>query len=149
MPERHLLEPKTSQLIEVKLIEARDEFGVVHTDLTLPKDGYVQLEAKGPNGVGDSQITACLSCSNYGAVVSTTAGHEGTVAGATASTVTATRTCVKPTRPHSQKRLGSKTPMSRPTIARLNRCLKLPRPPLRHRNKLRARARTSLRNRRR
>ncbi|WP_412763310.1 PRTRC system ParB family protein (plasmid) [Pseudomonas aeruginosa] len=72
---------KTSQLIEVKLIEARDEFGVVHTDLTLPKDGYVQLEAKGPNGVGDSQITACLSCSNYGAVVSTTAGHEGTVAG--------------------------------------------------------------------
>lgn len=72
---------KASALIQVKIIEAQEEFGVVHTDLTLPKDGYVRLEAKGPSGVGEQQVSACLSCANYGAVVSTVAGQEGAVSG--------------------------------------------------------------------
>ncbi|HHH9441212.1 TPA: PRTRC system ParB family protein [Pseudomonas aeruginosa] len=72
---------KTSDLIDVKLIEAKSDFGVVHTDLTLPKDGYVRLESKGPSGVGETQLSACLSCEKYGAVVSTSAGHEGAVVG--------------------------------------------------------------------
>jgi PRTRC genetic system ParB family protein len=72
---------KTGDLIEVKLIEAKADYGVVHTDLTLPKDGYVRLEAKGATGVGEHQLGACLSCEKYGAVVSTSAGQEGAVSG--------------------------------------------------------------------
>ncbi|MCY1516415.1 PRTRC system ParB family protein [compost metagenome] len=72
---------KTAQLIEVKLIEAQQEFGVAHTDLTLPVDGYLRLRAKGEGGVGESQLAACVPCANYGAVVSTTAGQEGAITG--------------------------------------------------------------------
>lgn len=74
-------EAKTSQLIEVRTIEAQAEYGVVHTDANLPTGGYVLLEETGKNGVGAAQITACLSCKNYGAVVSTKAGLEGHTVG--------------------------------------------------------------------
>lgn len=74
-------ENKTQQLIEVRLIEAKKEFGLVHTDLTLPTEGYVLLSASGPTGVGAGQINACVSCPRYGAVVSTTKGQEGNVLG--------------------------------------------------------------------
>ncbi|MEE6438332.1 MULTISPECIES: PRTRC system ParB family protein [Pseudomonas] len=72
---------KTSSLIEVKLIEAKQEYGVVHTDLTLPDGGYVLLEDKGQNGVGVQQFSACTACENYGAVVSTKPGQEGRIVG--------------------------------------------------------------------
>lgn len=72
---------KTSSLIEVKLIEAKQDFGVAHTDLTLPKDGYTKLVARGVEGIGEDQMSACTSCDSYGAVVSTTAGREGDVIG--------------------------------------------------------------------
>lgn len=72
---------KTAALIEVKLVEAQQEFGVAHTDLTLPQDGFVRLESKGATGIGEAQMTACVTCSNYGAVVSTAAGREGDVTG--------------------------------------------------------------------
>ncbi|MBG6289824.1 PRTRC system ParB family protein [Pseudomonas nitroreducens] len=72
---------KTAALIEVKLIDAQQEFGVAHTDKTLPQDGYIRLEAKGSTGVGETQLAACVTCANYGAVVSTTAGREGEVVG--------------------------------------------------------------------
>lgn len=74
-------EQKTTNLIEVKLIEAKQDFGVVHTDLTLPEGGYVLLEDKGQNGVGVSQFSACTSCESYGAVVSTKPGQEGRIVG--------------------------------------------------------------------
>lgn len=72
---------KSAQLIEVKLVEAKEEFGVVHTDITLPKDGYVVIQPRGAEGIGEAQQAACLSCSSYGAVVSTSAGNEGQVRG--------------------------------------------------------------------
>jgi ParB family transcriptional regulator, chromosome partitioning protein len=72
---------KASALIEVKLIEAKEEFGVVHTDLNLPPNAYVTLHARGESGVGDEQFSACTACANYGAVVSTVVGNEGTVQG--------------------------------------------------------------------
>jgi ParB family chromosome partitioning protein len=74
-------EQKTSQLIEVRKIEAEKEFGMVHTDMTLPEDGYVLLEESGINGVGTDQFAACTSCTTYGAVVSTRAGQEGRIIG--------------------------------------------------------------------
>lgn len=74
-------EEKTSSLIKVKLIEAEQEYGIVHTDLTLPDNGYVLLEDKGPNGVGINQFTACTACKSYGAVVSTKPGNEGHIIG--------------------------------------------------------------------
>lgn len=74
-------EQKTANLIEVKLIEAQQDYGVVHTDMTLPTDGYVLLEERGPNGVGATQFSACTACANYGAVVSTKQGNEGTIVG--------------------------------------------------------------------
>lgn len=72
---------KTAKLIEVKLIEAKSEYGVAHTDLTLPQDGYVKLVARGEEGVGAEQLAACASCDSHGAVVTTTAGREGDVVG--------------------------------------------------------------------
>jgi len=72
---------KTAKLIEVKLIEAKYEYGVAHTDLTLPQDGYVKLVARGEGGVGAEQLAACASCDSHGAVVTTTAGREGEVVG--------------------------------------------------------------------
>jgi PRTRC genetic system ParB family protein len=72
---------KTSSLIKVKLIEAEKEYGVVHTDLTLPDNGYVLLEDKGSNGVGINQFSACTACKSYGAVVSTKPGNEGRIIG--------------------------------------------------------------------
>ena len=72
---------KTEELIQVKLIEAQADYGLVHTDLTLPADGFVQLAANGTAGVGTAQMNACLSCPRYGAVVSTSQGREGDVAG--------------------------------------------------------------------
>lgn len=74
-------EEKTSSLIKVKLIEAEQEYGIVHTDLTLPDNGYVLLEDKGPNGVAINQFTACTACKSYGAVVSTKPGNEGHIIG--------------------------------------------------------------------
>lgn len=74
-------ENKTAQLIEVRLIEAKQDYGTVHTDMTLPTNGYVLLNASGPEGVGSTQMTACMSCTNYGAVVSTMSGNEGSVVG--------------------------------------------------------------------
>lgn len=72
---------KTEELIQVKLIEAEADYGLVHTDLTLPADGFVLLAANGPAGVGTAQMNACMSCPRYGAVVSTSQGREGDVAG--------------------------------------------------------------------
>lgn len=72
---------KTEALIQVRIIEAQADYGVVHTDATLPKDGYVLLEESGKNGIGGAQINACLSCKNYGAVVSTMSGKEGHTVG--------------------------------------------------------------------
>lgn len=74
-------ESKTQNLIKVKLLEAEQDYGVVHTDLTLPENGYVLLEDKGQNGVGVSQFSACTSCASYGAVVSTKSGSEGRIVG--------------------------------------------------------------------
>lgn len=70
---------KASALIEVKLIDAQKEYGVVHTDLTLPAGAYVTLQAQGAEGVGTEQASACTGCANYGAVVSTVIGNEGSV----------------------------------------------------------------------
>ncbi len=72
---------KAAALIEVKLIEAQNEFGVVHTDLTLPAGAYVALQAQGADGVGSEQISACVGCANYGATVSTVIGNEGAITG--------------------------------------------------------------------
>lgn len=72
---------KTANLISVRLVEAQEDYGTVHTDMTLPTDGYVLLDATGPNGVGTAQMTACISCKSYGAVVSTSQGNEGKVVG--------------------------------------------------------------------
>ncbi|MGF6282025.1 ParB family chromosome partitioning protein [Pseudomonas frederiksbergensis] len=74
-------EAKTAQLIEVRTIEAQADYGVVHTDASLPTDGYVLLVESGQNGVGAAQISACVACKNYGAVVSTKAGLEGHTVG--------------------------------------------------------------------
>lgn len=74
-------EQKTKELIEVRLIEARQDFGVVHTDMTLPDGAYVLLEEAGERGVGGVQFNACLSCESYGAVVSTKSGQEGRIVG--------------------------------------------------------------------
>lgn len=72
---------KTEELIEVKRLEAEADYGLVHTDLTLPADGYILIAATGPSGVGTAQMNACMSCPRYGAVVSTSQGREGEVAG--------------------------------------------------------------------
>lgn len=72
---------KTDAHVQACIDAAKAEFGVVHTDATLPKDGYILLEESGTNGVGKAQITACLSCKNYGAVVSTKPGQEGHTVG--------------------------------------------------------------------
>lgn len=72
---------KNSDLIEVRLIEASKEYGVVYTDTTLPDGSYVLLEESGPDGVGAQQLGACLSCASYGAVIKTSAGQEGSLAG--------------------------------------------------------------------
>lgn len=78
---RSCWEDKTQNLIKVRLIEAERDYGVVHTDLTLPENGYVLLEEKGLNGVGTTQFSACFSCASYGAVVSTKPGSEGRIVG--------------------------------------------------------------------
>jgi len=72
---------KTQQLIDVRMVEAQAEYGLVHTDLTLPTDGYVCLTASGASGVGSAQLNACASCPRYGAVVTTTKGREGELMG--------------------------------------------------------------------
>lgn len=72
---------KTEAHIQTRIVEAKAEYGVVHTDATLPKNGYILLEETGKNGVGKAQINACLSCKNYGAVVSTKPGQEGNTLG--------------------------------------------------------------------
>lgn len=72
---------KVSQLINVRLVEAEKEFGVVHTDMTLPDGGYVLLQETGEHGVGAEQFAACIGCATYGAVVSTKVGQEGRVIG--------------------------------------------------------------------
>lgn len=72
---------KNAELIEVRLIEASKEYGVVYTDTTLPDGSYVLLEENGPDGVGAQQLAACTSCASYGAVVKTSAGQEGNLAG--------------------------------------------------------------------
>lgn len=72
---------KTQQLIDVRMVEAQEEYGLVHTDLTLPTDGYARLTATGGSGVGSAQLNACAACPRYGAVVTTTKGREGEVMG--------------------------------------------------------------------
>jgi len=72
---------KVSQLIDVRLIEAEKEFGVVHTDMTLPDGGYVLLQETGADGVGSEQFAACTGCATYGAVVSTKPGQQGKIIG--------------------------------------------------------------------
>lgn len=72
---------KVSQLIAARLVEAEKEFGVVHTDMTLPDGGYVLLQETGADGVGPEQFAACTGCATYGAVVSTKPGYEGRIIG--------------------------------------------------------------------
>lgn len=74
-------EGKATALIDVKLIEAKADYGVVHTDLTIAANSYVELGANGPSGVGETQFSACTGCVSYGAVVSTQYGNEGTLKG--------------------------------------------------------------------
>ncbi|MBB3105260.1 ParB/RepB/Spo0J family partition protein [Azomonas macrocytogenes] len=47
---------KTTALIEATQAEAQQEFGVVHTDLTLPREGYSRLEAKGTHGISSAPV---------------------------------------------------------------------------------------------
>lgn len=72
---------KAQALIAVKLIDAKTEFGVVHTDLSVPRDACVQLQSSGAEGVGDQQYSACTGCASFGAVILTTVGNEGVVKG--------------------------------------------------------------------
>lgn len=72
---------KASALVQAKIVEASAEYGVVHTDLTIPPKSFVQLEVRGEKGVGDDQYRACTGCQSYGAVVSTRPGNEGVIQG--------------------------------------------------------------------
>ena len=72
---------KASALVQSKIVEASAEYGVVHTDLTIPPKSFVQLEVRGEKGVGDDQYRACTGCQSYGAVVSTRPGNEGVIQG--------------------------------------------------------------------
>ena len=72
---------KAAALIEAKIVEASAEYGVVHTDLTIPPKSFVQLEVRGDKGVGDDQFRACTGCQSYGAVISTRPGNEGVIQG--------------------------------------------------------------------
>lgn len=72
---------KAAVLVQAKIIEASAEYGVVHTDLTIPPKSFVQLEVRGEKGVGDDQFRACTGCQSYGAVVSTRPGNEGVIQG--------------------------------------------------------------------
>lgn len=72
---------KTEQLISVRLIEAQEEHAVVHSELSLAKDSYVKLVARGEDGVGEQQAAACATCANFGAVVMVSRGREGDVIG--------------------------------------------------------------------
>lgn len=72
---------KTEHLIAVTVEQAEKDFGVVHLDTNLPKDGYTKLNERGQDGVGIDQIAACASCATYGAVISSVVGNEGAIAG--------------------------------------------------------------------
>lgn len=70
---------KTKKQLDIIVTDAKESFGTVHLSTEITEDGFTALEATGENGVGKSQLSACVSCEHYGAVVSSKFGSEGQV----------------------------------------------------------------------
>lgn len=70
---------KTIEAVSIIRDELSEKFGTVHLDIERSQDSYTFIEKVGDNGVGVEQFSACIGCSNFGAILSTKAGEEGQI----------------------------------------------------------------------
>lgn len=105
---------KTNAALDLIVSDAKESYHIVHLDSEIPEDSSVILEEAGEAGIGVEQKKGCLSCVNYGAVISTVFGKEGVLTDGVcfnlechAQKVTAHRTAVQKATQQPSMRLGA------------------------------------------
>jgi len=76
---RVCFEDKRFTVLLARKAELLETYPVLFSDQDKDPASYTLLVKHGGHGVGSDQYSACLSCANYGALMSTAAGQEGQV----------------------------------------------------------------------
>lgn len=70
---------KTKDALEIIKDQLAEKYNAVFLDTEKQQSSFSQVMATGPGGLGVEQFTQCKGCANFGAMLSTAPGREGSV----------------------------------------------------------------------
>ncbi len=77
--DRDCYDKKTQTALKARKTELLEEHPVVWMDIEKPEDSRCHVVKNGSNGVGEEQYSMCQGCANFGALLNTAKGEEGTL----------------------------------------------------------------------